>query len=272
LSKNNKIPANQTAFVDERQYDANISRQTRIARRIFHSDWWVSRILHVGTQEAAAEFAGGHLVDIGCGGKPYQALFAPFIKGYLGLDIYSKTSNTPDVFALAQALPLQNASADTVFLAQVLEHVSEPWTCLREVSRILKPGGHLILTVPQTWMLHEAPFDFYRYTPHGLKYLCERAGLEVVLEKPLGNGWATLALAIFHQCAWTLAKVCRFGKTWHSARQDSYQKKINFGATLIFILSAIPFSVLNCLLYLLDCLPDIGIFNANNIIVARKPT
>jgi hypothetical protein len=54
----------------------------------------------------------------------------------------------------------------------------------------------VILTAPQTWRLHEKPYDFFRYTRFGLQYLMEHNGLRVVHLFPQGGAWATLGQII----------------------------------------------------------------------------
>jgi len=60
----------------------------------------------------------------------------------------------------------------------------------------LRPGGHLILTAPQYWSLHEEPRDFYRYTSIGLQYLTSEAGLEFVELVSQGAGAMVAAQAL----------------------------------------------------------------------------
>jgi len=91
------------------------------------------------------------------------------------------------------ALPFKDAVFDTVLCNEVLEHVPEPARLMAEVARVLKPGGVLLLTTPQTWGLHMEPYDFYRYTKYGLRYLAEKSGLEVIEVAPTCGLWATLA-------------------------------------------------------------------------------
>ena len=62
---------------------------------------------------------------------------------------------------------------------------------MREIARVLKPDGCLILTAPHIWGIHEEPHDYYRYTPFGLRYLAERAGLHVVEVRALAGFWVT---------------------------------------------------------------------------------
>ncbi len=91
----------------------------------------------------------------------------------------------------ALALPLADRSADTVLCNQVLEHVPEPLQVLRETHRVLRPGGYLLLTTPQTWGLHLVPHDYFRYTQFGLRHLAAQAGFEILRVDPTSGFWAT---------------------------------------------------------------------------------
>jgi len=64
---------------------------------------------------------------------------------------------------------------------------------LTEFHRLLKPGGRLWMTAPLVWYLHEQPYDYYRYTSHGLRYLLERAGFADIDIAPLSDAFSTLA-------------------------------------------------------------------------------
>jgi SAM-dependent methyltransferase len=129
----------------------------------------------------AAFHGRGRLLDIGCGVKPYRALF-PAVTDYLGIErpITLSKSTVVDVYADALGLPFRAASFDTVLCSEVLEHVPEPARLFAEAARVMKPGATLILSTPQTWGLHEEPFDFYRFTRYGLEHLARAGGLEVI--------------------------------------------------------------------------------------------
>ena len=83
----------------------------------------------------------------------------------------------------ALALPLRDNCADIVTMLDVLEHLSDDGTALREVQRILKPGGALVLSVPayqHLWSAHdEALHHFRRYEKAGLNRVLQRAGFRV---------------------------------------------------------------------------------------------
>ena len=87
------------------------------------------------------------------------------------------------------SLPFADRCFETVFCAQVLEHVPRPEELLREAFRVLKVGGQIILTVPQTWGLHEEPHDYYRFTRYGLRYMLERVGFQVRSIEPRGGAF-----------------------------------------------------------------------------------
>jgi SAM-dependent methyltransferase len=127
----------------------------------------------------------GRVLDIGCGTKPYRRLF-PAATQYVGTE--TNRTFTPgsraDVSAFGEALPFRAGAFDAVVCTEVLEHVPEPSDFLREVFRVIAPGGVLLLTTPQTWGLHEEPYDFYRYTKYGLEYLFRKAGFEIVEISP----------------------------------------------------------------------------------------
>lgn len=136
----------------------------------------------------AAPTLKGKLLDVGCGTMPYRSLFA--VDCYIGLDI-----DTPHTRALAQAnyyydgsqFPIANASFDAVLCNQVLEHVFTPDSFLQEIVRVLKPNGHLLLTVPFIWDEHEQPYDFARYTSFGLRHLFEKNGLRIIKQQKIGD-------------------------------------------------------------------------------------
>jgi SAM-dependent methyltransferase len=84
-------------------------------------------------------------------------------------------------------LPFEPASFDTIILSDVLEHIPGPDHLWSEMSRILAPGGHLLLNVPFLYWLHEEPHDSYRYTEFALRRFATNAGLEVDVLKPIGG-------------------------------------------------------------------------------------
>ena len=108
-----------------------------------------------------------------------------------------------DIIGSLQDLPVADASFDAVLCTQVLEHVADPLAVLSELRRVTRPGGQLLLTVPLVWPLHEEPYDFFRYTPHGLRHLLTAAGFEIVSITPRNGSFTTLA-GLMRTAIWTI--------------------------------------------------------------------
>lgn len=71
-------------------------------------------------------------------------------------------------------MPYRYNEFDYVMSDQVLEHVQKPWIAMEEVRRVLKPGGIAVMTSCLFNDIHGVPYDFWRFTPNGLKILCEK--------------------------------------------------------------------------------------------------
>ncbi len=150
---------------------------------------------------ALAPRASGRLLDVGVGDRPYAALFAPHVVRYVGLEYPPACDNLNpgiserllraqglvDVWGDGHHLPFRDGGFDTVLSTEVLEHVPDPDRCVAQLSRMLRPGGTLLLTVPFCTPLHALPFDFYRYTAAGIRALLERHGLALESVTPRGN-------------------------------------------------------------------------------------
>ena len=150
---------------------------------------------------AVAPRARGRLLDVGCGDKPYEEWFRPFVSAYIGIEhgatfaataAGTGTGGRPDVVYGAGPLPFKDGSFDTVLSVQVLEHTPRPGALMAEMSRVLAPDGVLILTAPFQFRLHEQPHDYFRYSSHGLRQLCSEVGLEVIQVEPQGSLWSVL--------------------------------------------------------------------------------
>jgi SAM-dependent methyltransferase len=196
------------------------------------------RVMEDAFEYAAGTWAHGRLVDIGCGSKPWKGLFAPHVSEHIGVDYLPEIRGTKiDVVATAYEIPLPDGHADTLLMSAVLEHLEEPAVALREARRLLAPGGHAILTAPFIWPVHEAPRDFFRYSPFGLRHLIEEAGFEVLEVVPLAGAWTTFSLEL----SYALRKYRRRGLTplvntvmrssqWAAARWDrvDYQPRFSW--------------------------------------------
>lgn len=101
-----------------------------------------------------------------------------------------------DVVGDVMRLPLADASVDVVVSKQVLEHVPDPVATLREVARVLRPGGTVLLSTNQSWPQHQQPFDFFRFTSFGLRHVFGQAGLRIEQLEPMGGAFTAAMFAV----------------------------------------------------------------------------
>ncbi len=143
-------------------------------------------------EKALQTFAKGfsndaRILDVGCGQKPYQRFF----KGiYMGIDHEQNTK--ADIVCDSTSIPLPDNSFDGILATQVLEHTADVPGTLREINRLLKPGGICFISVPMTVRVHGEPevkhgydlwyVDYWRFTKYGLILLCKDFDIESIHE------------------------------------------------------------------------------------------
>lgn len=155
-------------------------------------DFLVMHYLIGDLEQAISAFSKGTVLDIGCGNKPYEQLFSGRITKYVGCDVVQSDQNKVDVLCPATNLHFQHEEFDTVFTTQVIEHVDDPAKMLAEANRVMKMDGHIIVSAPFCWELHEEPYDFYRYSKYGLQVMMGKAGFEVISITANGGKWAAI--------------------------------------------------------------------------------
>jgi len=153
-----------------------------------YAELWARR-LRVRSDERAL------VVDLGCGPGDSVDLFRTLDPDvhWIGVDL----ERSPEVSARTRVdaeflsfdgvnVPLADGSVDLVFCKQALEHAREPEPLIREVARILAPGGWLAGSTSQLEPFHS--LSLWNFTPYGLTQLLEAAGLEVVQLRPCIDG------------------------------------------------------------------------------------
>jgi len=145
----------------------------------FERHQWIAR-------ESKKIQRNSHVLDVGAGSCRYRFFFSHCVYkahdfgklpegltagGYGQLDYVSDICN----------IPVKDESFDIVLCIEVLEHVPEPIAAIKELSRILKPQGILLLSAPQRSGVHLAPYHFYRgYTPFWYRHFLPRHGLKII--------------------------------------------------------------------------------------------
>lgn len=161
-------------------YAQSFENRRRINPRLWHADY----CLLLGLAREVRSFAttkamsGQTVVDFGCGARPYQEFFPTGCR-YLGVDAI-ENPHADIVVSSGGRVPLATASADLVLSTQVVYLVADYANYLAECSRLLKPGGWLLLTTHGTWTHHPASGgDYYRFTQDGVRHILTQSGFEI---------------------------------------------------------------------------------------------
>ena len=118
-----------------------------------------------GTGEA---YDGARVLDVGSGVKPYFPFFEPYAKEFVSVDIENPAA---DLQGAVEDLPVPDASFDVVICNQVLEHCADPAQAVRELRRVVAPGGRVLASTHGVQVYHPAPDDLWRWTHTGLERL-----------------------------------------------------------------------------------------------------
>ncbi len=147
------------------------------------SPWRISNYYYF--ERVLAPFPATHaLADLGAGDLQFEKLFTRF--SYTGVD-FQKFPKVNVVADLTKDIPLKDASADIITMSNTVEHIPNTMHLLKECRRILKPGGTLVGTIPFLVQVHQAPYDFNRYTNFQLERMLTEAGFRDVTVEPLGS-------------------------------------------------------------------------------------
>lgn len=160
------------------QYDAQMMRPSFSG--LFINPFYFARKGLYDSVRQLAPHVTGRVLDVGCGTQPYRSLFAA--TEYIGMEIdtpENRVRKQADVYYGGRTFPFESDAFDSVVCNQVLEHVFTPKEFIQELVRVLKPSGHLLLTVPFVWDEHEQPYDYARYASFGLRALLTSAGFEI---------------------------------------------------------------------------------------------
>lgn len=221
---------------------------------IYHSGYLIRNRLLQNLKKYTGRLEG-KLMDFGCGAKPYKSLFPN--TEYIGIDFESPghphINEQIDMFYDGKHIPFPDNHFDSIFTTEVFEHVFNLPDILKELNRVLKPGGQILITCPFAICEHEVPNDYARYTSFAMKDMLEKNGFEVLVLDKCGNAVETiwqLRITYWHQHI--LPKLAKIPVVRQAARVFIYTS---------FNLLALFWSKI---------LPDRKDLYLNNIVLARK--
>jgi SAM-dependent methyltransferase len=160
----------------------------------------IRELLELAREAIGSAFS--QVLDIGSDSGPYRKFAEDLGFSVRTMDLDSASG--PDLIGRVEETGLPSNSLDGILCTQVLEHCDEPWTAAREFSRVVKPGGFVIVSVPHVWFYHPHPNDNWRFTPEGLVRLFNEHGLEVV-ELRLQGGTILCCAQILNFCLFGIA-------------------------------------------------------------------
>jgi SAM-dependent methyltransferase len=158
--------------------------------------WYLSAItfsLRNRLKPLIARHVRGRTLDAGAGGLHARQLLEGHCAAYVSVDLRDRHGELDLVADVQDLRDIPDATFDTVFCSQVLEHLPAPARAVAEFHRVLRPDGRLLVAAPHLSALHEVPHDYFRYTPWGLRTLLEEAGFEIEAEDRAGGLFAFLS-------------------------------------------------------------------------------
>jgi SAM-dependent methyltransferase len=165
------------------------------------------------------------VMDLGCGKGDSVDLFRSLDQAvrWVGVDLERSPEVDERVRDDAEfvtfdgtSLPFEDRSFDLVYCKQVLEHVRQPDPLVREVARVLAPGGWFAGSTSQLEAFHSR--STFNHTPYGLTLVIEDAGLEVIELRPVIDGLTLVA--------WRALGMPRFFYRWWGPRESPLNRVI----------------------------------------------
>jgi SAM-dependent methyltransferase len=184
-----------------------VERKTGLERRSDYelappADLFMLRLLKNNIELILSNYASNPLskrpraLDVGCGNQPFRKNLEDLGYAYFGIDVEQNSNKTVDIVcAIDRPLPpkiLEKSEFDFILCTEVMEHVVDWDISFNNFSKLLAPGGYLLITCPHFFQLHEEPYDFWRAMVHALKYFGDKVELEAVHQVNAGDAWDVL--------------------------------------------------------------------------------
>lgn len=129
----------------------------------------LARWLAEEAARAHADLGPYRLLDVGCGQKPYEPLFAPYASAYVGVD--PVPNPRAELEGSVEELPVEDAAYDVAICIQVFEHCDDPARAVSELARVTAAGGRVLVSTHGVMAYHPSPADYWRWTHAGLEKL-----------------------------------------------------------------------------------------------------
>lgn len=132
-------------------------------------------------------YQGKKVLDMGCGTGDYLQAFGPDAIGIdaslYNLKMCKKKGLNVQKHDLNKALPFKSGTFDVVFCSHVMEHLDSPINGLREMNRVLRPGGTVIIGLPTDYSLPRVFIDNFFKAHPGHLYSFSLDNLEQLFKK-----------------------------------------------------------------------------------------
>ena len=144
----------------------------------------------------AQSFIKGDLLELGCGEGRGVELLAPLASSYVGIDkiksiidtLKDKHPTYTFMDGVFPPFPFEDNQFDTIVTFQVIEHVKADEEFIKEIYRVLKPGGTALITTPNIMMtLSRNPWHIREYTADELTDLCLKYFADVEMKGIAGS-------------------------------------------------------------------------------------
>jgi len=122
------------------------------------------------------------IMDIGSQSfqESYRGMFTLGQWVYTGVDVVTGENVDLVLESLYDWHEIKTDLVDVVISGQVFEHIEFFWLTMKEIARILKPGGLCCIIAPSGGPVHKYPLDCWRFFPDGFRALARYVGLEVL--------------------------------------------------------------------------------------------
>lgn len=158
----------------------------------------VRRELLDSVLESVHHHMNGRVLEIGAGRSGRRGRFCPPVEtSKLWCFVDLSIQREPHIQADTAKLPFPQDTFDTVLCLEVFEYLDDPLQAMKEIRRVLQPGGRLLLSVP---FLHrwDHEHDLWRPTDPGLRSLLEKAGFKLESLENQGGPMAVIVNIVRH--------------------------------------------------------------------------